>query len=140
MAESAKCLGIFVFSPLLKIEEKQIAKPVKKSKCVLQNAGILMVLLIYYLARLFDCIRAKSGMPKTKAPRRLALQPLEAGQIWEVAGMNLQVNLVGKLLVHYKLAKPGAVRIPNLVNGRATIEKYLKKNKAILIKAEASKD
>ena len=33
-----------------------------------------------------------------------------------------------------KLAKPGAVRIPNLVNGRSTIEKYLKKNKAVLVK------
>ena len=71
-------------------------------------------------------------MKKLKAPARLRAQPLEAGQIWEVAGMNLQVSLVGKLLVHYKLAKPGAVRIPNLVNGRATIEKYLKKNKAVL--------
>lgn len=73
------------------------------------------------------------GMKKSKPTRRL--EPLEAGQIWEVAGMNLQVSLVGKLLVHYKLAKPGAVRIPNLVNGRATIEKYLKKNKAILVKS-----
>jgi hypothetical protein len=74
-------------------------------------------------------------MKKTKATRRFVAQPLEAGQIWEVAGMNLQVSLVGKLLVHYKLAKPGAVRIPNLVNGRATIEKYLKKNKAVLVKS-----
>ena len=72
-------------------------------------------------------------MRKSKPTRKL--HPLEAGQIWEVAGMNLQVSLVGKLLVHYKLAKPGAVRIPNLVNGRATIEKYLKKNKATLLKA-----
>jgi hypothetical protein len=73
-------------------------------------------------------------MKKTKTPRPVRVQPLEAGQVWEVAGMNLQVSLVGKLLVHYKLAKPGAVRIPNLVNGRATIEKYLKKNKAVLLK------
>jgi hypothetical protein len=99
----------------------------------LQNAAALIIFLIDYLSRLFGCPGAKSGMRKTKAVR-LAVQPLEAGQIWEVAGMNLQVSLVGKLLVHYKLAKPGAVRIPNLVNGRATIEKYLKKNKAILIK------
>ena len=74
-------------------------------------------------------------MKKSKSPRRLRPKPLEAGQTWEVAGLNLQVSLVGKMLVHYKLAKPGAVRIPNLVNGRATIEKYLKKNKAVLVKA-----
>jgi hypothetical protein len=73
-------------------------------------------------------------MQKTKPPRRISAKPLEAGQVWSVAGMNLQVSLVGKLLVHYKLAPPGAVRIPNLVNGRATIEKYLKKNKAVLVK------
>ena len=34
--------------------------------------------------------------------------------------------------------QPGAVRIPNLVNGRATIEKYLKKNKAVLVKRAAA--
>lgn len=68
-------------------------------------------------------------MAKTK-PRQL--RPLEAGQVWRVAGLNLKVEMVGKLLVHYKLAKPDAVRIPNLVNSKATIEKYLKKNKAVL--------
>ncbi len=46
--------------------------------------------------------------------------------------LNLQVGMVGKLLVHYKLAKPNAVRIPNLVGSIATVEKYLKKNKAVL--------
>ena len=48
--------------------------------------------------------------------------------------MNLRVGLVGKTLVHYKLAKPNAVRIPNSVSGKTAVEKYLKKNKAILIK------
>jgi|SRR5579859_7628723 hypothetical protein len=85
------------------------------------------------LSGLWTRLLPNSGMKKSKPTRRL--EPLEAGQIWEVAGMNLQVSLVGKLLVHYKLAKPGAVRIPNLVNGRATIEKYLKKNKAVLVKS-----
>ena len=73
-------------------------------------------------------------MKKSKPPRRRPAKPLEAGQIWRVAGMHLQVSMVGKLLVHYKLAKPGTLRIPNLVNGRATIEKYLKKNRAVLLK------
>lgn len=66
--------------------------------------------------------------------RRIRLQPLETDQIWRVTGLNLQVGLIGKWLVHYKLSKPGAVRIPNSVSGRSTIEKYLKKNKAVLIK------
>ncbi len=49
-----------------------------------------------------------------------------------MAELNLQVGMVGKLLVHYKLAKPNAVRIPNLVGSISTVEKYLKKNKAVL--------
>jgi hypothetical protein len=44
------------------------------------------------------------------------------------------VGLVGKLLVHYKLAAPNAVRISNSVGGRAAVEKYLKSNKAVLLK------
>ena len=49
--------------------------------------------------------------------------------------MNLQVGMIGKWLVHYKLAKPDAVRIPNSCSARAAVEKYLKKNKAVLVKA-----
>ena len=49
--------------------------------------------------------------------------------------MNLEVGMIGKLLVHYKLAKLNAVRIANFVSGRAAVENYLKKNKAVLVKA-----
>jgi len=49
-----------------------------------------------------------------------------------MTGANLQVGMVGKLLVHYKLGKPGAVRVSNSCNGIKTIEKYLKANKAVL--------
>jgi hypothetical protein len=35
-------------------------------------------------------------------------------------------------LVHYKLGKPDAVRVPNSCNGIKTIEKYLKSQKAVL--------
>jgi hypothetical protein len=73
-------------------------------------------------------------MSKTKPARRISLQPLETGQVWRVTGLNFQVGLIGKWLVHYKLSKPNAVRIANSVGGRTTIEKYLKKNKAVLVK------
>jgi hypothetical protein len=56
-----------------------------------------------------------------------------------MAELNLQVGMVGKLLVHYKLAKPNAVRIPNLVGSITTVEKYLKKNKAVLEAATPAK-
>ena len=73
-------------------------------------------------------------MRKTKPVRRIRSQPLETGQVWRVAGLNFEVGLIGKWLVHYKVSRPNAVRIPNRVGGRAAIEKHLKKNKAILIK------
>ncbi|MGD1089876.1 MAG: hypothetical protein ABR955_14310 [Verrucomicrobiota bacterium] len=73
-------------------------------------------------------------MIKNKPTRRARMKPLETGQVWRMAELNLQVGLVGKLLVHYKLAKPNAVRIPNSVSGIATIEKFLKKNRAVLVR------
>jgi len=69
-----------------------------------------------------------------KSSRRAALQPLEAGQLWRMREFNLQVGLVGKVLVHYKLAKPKAVRVANSVSSKVNVEKYLKKNKAVLVK------
>jgi hypothetical protein len=71
-------------------------------------------------------------MIKIKSSRRIRQQPLEAGQLWRMAEANLQVGMVGKLLVHYKLGRPNAVRVPNSCNGIKTIEKYLKANKAVL--------
>jgi hypothetical protein len=67
-------------------------------------------------------------------PKRAVLAPLATGQTWRVGEQNLQVGLIGKLLVHYKLAAPNAVRVSNSVGGRAAVEKYLKTNKAVLVK------
>ena len=72
-------------------------------------------------------------MSKIRLIRRIHLQPLEAGQIWRMAEATLQVGMVGKLLVHYKLGKPNAVRVANSCNGIKTIEKYLKAHKAVLV-------
>jgi hypothetical protein len=72
-------------------------------------------------------------MRNIKPSRRARQQPLEAGQVWQMAEANLQVGMVGKLLVHYKLGKPNAIRVANSCNGIKTIEKYLKANKAVLV-------
>ena len=61
------------------------------------------------------------------------MQPLESGQVWHMTELRMQVDLVGKLLVHYKLAKHNAVRIPNSISSIKNIEKFLKKNKAVLL-------
>ncbi len=47
--------------------------------------------------------------------------------------MILQVTMVGKLLVHYKLGKPNATRVSNSIENIKTIEKYLKAKKAVLV-------
>ena len=71
-------------------------------------------------------------MKKTKSPPRVRPPLLVAGQLWRMAEANLQVVMVGKLLVHYKLGRHNAVRVPNSCNCIKTIEKYLKGNKAVL--------
>ena len=72
-------------------------------------------------------------MEKIKTARRVPMPPLAAGQVWHVAGLHLRVARVGPLLVDFKLAKPDAVRIPNRIGAKATISKYLKKHKAVLV-------
>jgi hypothetical protein len=80
--------------------------------------------------------KIKTGKPKPAARAKpLPLPPLADGQVWRVGDMNLQVNRVGPMLVQYKLAKPDAVRVRTLINGKAAIEKYLKTNKAVLLPA-----
>jgi hypothetical protein len=86
------------------------------------------------LTGLIRPFRANFGMRKTKPVRRARKRPLADGQVWRMAELNLKVESVGKLLVHYKLAKPNAIRMPNLVNSIETIQKYLKKNKAVLVR------
>ena len=72
-------------------------------------------------------------MIKSKSARHPRSQPLVTGQVWRMAGADLQVGMIGKLLVHYKLGKPHALRVPNSCGGIKTIEKYLKTNKAVLV-------
>ena len=71
-------------------------------------------------------------MIKSKSDCQIDRTPLEAGQLWRMAEANLLVSTVGKLLVHYKLGKPNAVRIANSCSSIKDIERYLKANKAVL--------
>jgi hypothetical protein len=78
--------------------------------------------------------KKKVAVKKAVPANRARLQPLASGQIWRVGEQILQVLLVGKLLVHYKLAPPKAVRVSNSVGSLTAVEKYLKTNKAVLLK------
>ena len=66
--------------------------------------------------------------------KRIALKPLESGQVWRMGDSNLHVELVGKRLVHYKLIKVNAKRTPTSLSVRTVVEKYLKQNKAVLVR------
>jgi hypothetical protein len=85
------------------------------------------------LTGLIESKGAGWAMKKIASPRLVRQSPLAAGQLWRMAEGNLQVGMVGKLLVHYKLGKPNAVRVPNSCNCIKTIEKYLKTKKAVLV-------
>ena len=71
---------------------------------------------------------------KTKSASPAAMKPLADGQVWRMAESSLQVDMVGRLLVHYKLGKHGAVRISNSIGSQTDIVKFLKKNKAVLMR------
>jgi hypothetical protein len=68
-----------------------------------------------------------------KPTRRPPLKPLADGQIWHLGELILKIEMVGKLLVHYKIAKPKAVRISTSIAGISTLLKFMKKNKAVLV-------
>jgi len=72
---------------------------------------------------------------KTKSAPPAAMKPLADGQVWRMAESSLQVDMVGRLLVHYKLGKHGAVRISNSIGSQTDIVKFLKKHKAVLMRS-----
>ena len=74
-------------------------------------------------------------MTKIKAASRVVQPTLETGQLWQMPEANLRVGMVGKVLVHYKLGKPNAIRVANSCNSIKTITAYLKANKAVLAPA-----
>ena len=48
---------------------------------------------------------------------------------------NLHIGIVGKTLVHYKHFKGDLKRAPNSLAAKSVLEKYLKKNKAVLVQS-----
>ena len=70
---------------------------------------------------------------KAAKPARVPMKDLASGQVWLVGDAHLKVEMIGKLLVHYKLAKPTAVRTPTSIAGISTLLKFMKKSKAVLI-------
>lgn len=74
---------------------------------------------------------------KTRKSRTL-IPPFQSGQIWQMGDANLEIGLVGKRLVHYKHYKAQAKRPPTLLSGKATLERFLQKQRAILLREPPS--
>ena len=64
---------------------------------------------------------------------RIPLKLLATGQVWRMKGSHLDIDLVGKYLVHYKLIKQVAKRTPMSLSSIKAVAKYLKDNKAVLV-------
>src|SRR4051812_38362096 len=58
---------------------------------------------------------------------------VQSGQIWRMPCSQLEVGLVGKHLVHYKLIKGDTKRTPTSLSAKKVVETYLKQNKAVLV-------
>ena len=63
---------------------------------------------------------------------RIPLKLLETGQVWRMKGSHLDIDLVGKYLVHYKLIKQEAKRTPMSLSSIKNVVKYLTDNQAVL--------
>ena len=61
------------------------------------------------------------------------LQPFQAGHVWQVADTSVRIDMVGKMLIHYKRYKGKARAVPTSFASQRELEKYLIENKAILV-------
>ena len=75
--------------------------------------------------------RCLTGMKQS----RILQEQLQNGQIWEMENSNVQIKLVGKRLVHYKIFKGQTKRSPVSLSGKAGLVQYLTDNKAKLVQA-----
>ncbi len=83
-------------------------------------------------------VAPKSVAPKAPRPasRKPAAKfpPLENGQVWQLEDSELQIDLVGKRLVHYKRFRGEVKRVPVSLTGKDELERLLRENNAVLIR------
>jgi hypothetical protein len=74
-----------------------------------------------------------SGVRMKKKPA--SATPFQTGQVWVLEGSNVEIGMVGHLLVHYKHYKDKAHRTPMSLTSKTQLEQFLQKNKAALVGA-----
>lgn len=63
---------------------------------------------------------------------------LQMGQVWQVGDARLEIGAVGRTLVHYRHYRGTAMRPPTQLSAQATLEAFLKKNRAVLLQESAN--
>mgnify|MGYP003338552296 CR=1 FL=1 len=78
----------------------------------------------------------KRAASKNPSPRkRAAMPPLEIGQVWKLPTAQLKITGMGKLLASYKVFRDPSQRgVQTQMSGIGDLQKYLRSNKAGLIK------
>ena len=72
-------------------------------------------------------------MNKKKKKNPVELEPLASGQIWRMAGADLHIEGVGRLLVNYKLFRPDAKKTSTAMSPKRIVGEFLTKNRAVLV-------
>jgi len=71
--------------------------------------------------------------PRVVPKAKRVTEPLVKGQLWKMNDIHVEIMEVGKTLTHYRLYQ-NQKRVPISLGGIGTVQEYLKKNKAILVK------
>ena len=78
--------------------------------------------------------KVKSTRTASRKQPPKAYPPLENGQVWQLEDSELQIDLVGKRLVHYKRFRGEVKRVPVSLTGKDELERLLRENNATLIR------
>jgi hypothetical protein len=64
---------------------------------------------------------------------RAALVPFQPGQICKLDGSQVEIGMVGKLLVHYRHYRSKTYGVPTSLASKAPLEAFLRRRKATLV-------
>ena len=84
-------------------------------------------------------MKVKAKVVKVKAKKPSAAKPLENGQFWSVGEGHIHIVQVGKFLAQFKHFKlKNQKRVPVQMMNIASVQDYLKRNDAKLVKSMAA--
>jgi citrate lyase gamma subunit len=77
-------------------------------------------------------------MNKKVRKSQALIQPFQTGQIWQMEDSHVQIGLVGKTLVHYKLYKGQVKRSSVSLLNKDALEKFLRSQQAVLVSRQTT--